>query len=145
MAKDKLPITKEYFSKRLVDLCLRSGLAGFPKDDVDQHILLKSAALIIGPSGAFTEREIDEKLKFWINNVSQIQKLDHATLRRRLIDTGYLTRNKDGSAYQVSESAPRAELFESGIDQIDVVEVITNAREEIARRKREYMQKARGR
>lgn len=55
-------MTKEYFIKRLADLCLRSGLSGFPKDEA--------------------------------------------------------------------------------VDQIDVVEVIRTGREEIARRKREYMERA---
>ncbi len=138
----KTPVTKEYFCKRLVDLCVKSGLSGFPKDDLDQHILLKSAVLIVGPSASFSEREIDEKLKYWINNVGESLKIDHATLRRRLIDTGYLTRNKDGSAYQVSASGKQADLFEAGVEQVDAVQVIANAREEIARRKREYMEKA---
>jgi hypothetical protein len=38
-------ITREYFIKRLIDLCLRSGLSGYPTDIIDQHILFKSAAL----------------------------------------------------------------------------------------------------
>jgi hypothetical protein len=44
------PVTEQLFVKRLTNLCLRSGLTGFPKDDLDQHILLKSAALTFDPS-----------------------------------------------------------------------------------------------
>lgn len=139
---DVQPITKDHFAKRLVDLCLRSGLSGFPKDDVDQHILLKSAVLTFDQSGTYTEPEINAKLQYWINQVSQIKGIDHGTLRRWLIDAGYLTRSKDGSSYQVSPTGNPAYSFDAAIEQIDVVEVIQNGREEIERRKREYMEKS---
>ena len=42
-------LSAEQFSKRLVNLCLRSGLGGMPKDETDQHILLKSAVLLVKP------------------------------------------------------------------------------------------------
>lgn len=136
------PLTRDIFIKRLTNLCLRSGLSGFPKDELDQHILLKSAVLVIGKTDNAGEQEINEKLKRWINEVAQIDKMDHGTVRRWLIDTGYLTRAKDGSSYQVSPAGPYAQLFDPSIDQLDVVAVIADAREEIARRKREYLEKA---
>jgi hypothetical protein len=138
------PITIEYFMKRLVDLCLRSGLSGFPKNDVDQHILLKSAAVTIGQPGSFTEKELNEKLEYWVKHIGQIKNIDRITLRRRLVDTGYLTRNKDGSSYQVAQPGPRTVLFDEAIDQMDILEVLTAAREEMARKKREYLEKSRG-
>ena len=33
-------VTEPLFLKRLTNLCLRSGMTGFPKDELDQHILL---------------------------------------------------------------------------------------------------------
>lgn len=77
-----------------------------------------------------------------INHISQIKNIDHITLRRWLVDTGYLTRNKDGSCYQVSLLATGPQFFDYTIDQIDIMEVIKTGREEIARRKREYMEKS---
>ena len=138
------PITSEYFMKRLVDLCLRSGLSGFPKNDVDQHILLKSAAVTLGQPGCFTEKELNEKLEYWAKHIGQIKNIDRITLRRGLVDTGYLTRNKDGSSYQVAQPGQRAVLFDGAIDHMDILEVLTTAREEMARKKREYLDKSRG-
>lgn len=140
---DVRQITKDHFTKRLVDLCVRSGLSGFPKDDIDQHILLKSAVLTLDQSGTYTEKEINAKLQHWINQVTQLKGIDHGTLRRWLIDAGYITRSKDGSSYRVSPSGTRAYLFEAAIEEIDVAEVIQSGREEIERRKREYMEKSR--
>ena len=139
---DKNFISKDQFLKRIVDLCLRSGLSGFPKDDADQHILLKSAVLIIGQPGVLTEQEINEKLRLWCQ-ISQIKGIDHGTLRRRLVDTGYLARSKDGSAYQVRPAGAGKYAFEAAIDQIDFTGAIAAARDEIERRKRMFMEKSR--
>lgn len=139
MSNNNTSVTKEIFIKKLLNLCLRSGLSGLPKDYANQNILLKSAALTVGESEVFTEQEINEKLKYWINEVSHLKSIDHVTLRRRLVDTGYLTRSNDGSRYRVSRSAPRPSYFEAAIEQIDISEEIKKGREEIARRKKEYI------
>jgi hypothetical protein len=136
------PITKDRFEKRLAELCLRSGSSGFPKDIFDQHILLKSAVLILGQSGTFSEKEVNEKLEYWVRHISQIKEIDRVTLRRRLVDTGYLVRSKDGSSYQVAQPSPKPGWFDAAVDQLDVEQVIEAARSEIARRKKEYLEKS---
>jgi hypothetical protein len=133
-------ISKEYFIKRLVDLCLRSGLSGFPTDEADNHILFKSVILILDKSDVFTEKEINYKLEYWIRQISHMKNTDHITLRRSLIDAGYLTRNMDGSCYQVSPLAPGSKYFDDTIEKIDIIQVIKTAQEEIDRRKRAYME-----
>lgn len=137
-------ITQEYFIKRLADLCIKSGLAGFPKDDTSLHILLKSAVVTLGKSDSFTEKEVNAKLESWVREISQMKGMDHISLRRMLVDTGYLTRNGDGSSYRVPQPGPRPELFGVSIDQLDIKKEIEAAREEIARRKQEYLQKSKG-
>jgi len=139
-----LPITKEYFVKRLSELCLKSGLTEFPKDEQDQQILLKSAVLMLGRLQNLSEKEVNEILETWVRDVSQIKNVDRVTLRRRLVDTGYLTRSKDGSRYQVARSGGHADFFDPAVEQIDPVAVISNARDEIARKKKEYLEKKKG-
>ena len=134
--------TTEQFSKRLANLCLRSGLAGMPKDEMDQHILLKSAALIVPTAGSLTEKEINEALQVWLTQVCVIKNFDRVTLRRWLVDAGYLTRSSNGTSYQVAQPAPRPELFDPSVDQIDILESIRAAREEIERRKQAFLAKA---
>ncbi len=138
-------VTKEFFSKRLADLCLKSGLLDLPKDMTERHILLKSAILMIGkPGTSFTEKEVNEKLELWFLEVGQIKYLDSVTIRRNLVDAGYLTRSKDGATYQVSQSGPKSIMFDPSVDQLDIAQVISTAREEMARRKREYLEKQKG-
>lgn len=60
----------------------------------------------------------------------------------RAVDMGYLTRSDDGSFYQVARPGPCPDLFDEAIDQLDIKKEIENARAEIARRKREYLEKS---
>jgi hypothetical protein len=133
-------ITKQYFIKRLGDLCLRSGLSGFPAGREEQHILMKSAVLGLDPSGTYTEREIDSKLQFWISEIVELKGIDHVTMRRCLIDAGYLARNKEGTCYQIS-AAQQPYSFESDIEQLDIATEIQNERDRIALRKKEYLER----
>lgn len=137
-------ISKEYFVKRLADLCIKSGLAEFPKDERDQHILLKSAVLMLGKSGSLSEKEVNDKLENWVTDVSNIKYIDRVTLRRRLVDTGYLERSRDGASYQVVSVGSQSVQFDPAVDALDPVEIIVNAHEEIARRKREFMERNKG-
>lgn len=135
------PMTKERFIKRLSDLCLKSALPGFPKDELNQHILLKSAVLMLDPSTVLTEKAINERLGVWVNDISHIEGIDFVTVRRALVDAGYLIRTRDGSSYQVVVD-PHPGLFDEAINRLDIPTVITEAREEIARRKQAYLEKA---
>lgn len=137
-------ITKDIFTKRLAELSLKSGLLEFPKDERDLHILLKSAMLVMGQKSNLTEKEVNDRLELWVQDVCNIKFVDRVTLRRTLVDAGYLSRSKDGSSYDVITAGNQKYTFDPAIDQLDPVEVIVDAREEIARRKREYMDKNKG-
>jgi hypothetical protein len=137
-----LLMDKHDYVKRFTTLCLRSGLSDLPKDIRDQHILMKSIILTLEPTMSFTELEINKHIINWIDNVCQIKGLDQVTLRRRLIDTGYLIRSKDGSTYQVSADGPHNQYFDGSVDQLDIVALLDNARREIERKKSEYLRKS---
>lgn len=137
-------ISKDYFVKRLTNLCLKSGLSGFPKDETSLHILLKSAIVMMGQPEQLTEKEVNAKLETWVKEVGEGIDIDYVSLRRELVDTGYLTRTADGSSYQVAQPGPYSNLFDEAIDHLDISQEIATAQEDIARRKREYLEKAKG-
>ncbi len=77
------PMSQERFIKRrLSDLCLKSALSGFPKDELNQQVLLKSAVLMLDASTALTEKAINERLAVWVNDISHIEGIDFVTVRR---------------------------------------------------------------
>lgn len=135
------PITAENFVKRLINLCLKSGLSGFPKDETSQQILLKSAALVFNPGLVYDEKQVNEILNTWIEGIGQAGKMDHGTMRRYMVDAGYLSREKDGSSYRVA-GGRRAGLFAADVDQVTPLQEIASGREAIAARKRAYLEKA---
>jgi hypothetical protein len=135
-------ITCDEFTKRIVKLLVRSNLTDLPKSALDQQVLFKSVMLYLGQTDKMSEKEVNAKLIAWIQDVARMQAFDHVTLRRALVDAGYLTRSSDGATYQISPFNPRAWQFEAAIEHLDVLDVLNTAREEMAQRKRAYLEKA---
>ena len=132
-------ISRQELESRLVELCLKSGMTGFPRGRRDQQLLLKSIVLTLDPTKRYTEREIDDRLLFWLADIARSVDMDHVRRLRRLVDGGHLERQRDGSAYWVSEAGPRDALFDVDVDGIDVYRVIGEGMKEIERKKRLHM------
>ncbi len=139
--KNNQPMTTNEFKKRLVKLCLRSGLSDFPKSDIDQHVLLKSVMLTFDRTGDFTEKEINAKLKHWVEHIGTFELVDHVTLRRRLVDAGYVSRSNNGAVYQIAESGVGGDGFETAVNHLNPAQILSDARAEIERRKQAYLTK----
>jgi hypothetical protein len=135
------PITCDQFKKRLVDLCVRSGQAGLSRRPQDRHILLKSVVLTLDRAGEYAEPEINEALKRWLAHIGRSLDLDHAALRRYLVDDGYLERDRDGSRYRVSAPERHQTLFEPAVEEIDVFEVVRAGRESLEQKKQAYLRR----
>ena len=132
------PVSRDEFDRRLVELCLTSGLTGLPRKRRDQHILMKSVVLTLDAKRRYTEREIDDRLAFWLADIARSIDLDRVSLRRLLVDESYLKRSRDGSSYWVGPSAQRQELFEADVDETDVYRAIGVGMKLIQQRKRQY-------
>lgn len=126
------------FKSRLAVLCLSGGGRGLSRKWRDQQILFKSTTLLLEPNQDYTESDLNECLEKWLSQVGQTVELDHVTLRRYLVDAGYLTRDPAGRHYRmVPEPSPG--LFEAGIAEIDPMAVIEEASQEAEQRKWDYL------
>ena len=134
-------LTVGFFTRRLADLCLRSGLAGLPRDEVSRHVLFTSMVSALAADALLDQPEIDARLTQWIET-SGIKELDYATLRRSLVDAGYLSRRADGSGYRVITDPPGRPPCEAGVAEVDLAAVLRARREEVARRKAQYLTRA---
>jgi hypothetical protein len=130
-------ITIAEFKKRLAALCLTGR--GFPRKDRDQQILFRSVTMMLETGRDYTEQEVNEGLAGWLSQMGHSVEIDHVTLRRYLVDAGYLVRDPVGSRYRVDEDQP-AGLFESGIEAVDPVAVVEAAYREAEERKRVYLE-----
>ena len=132
------------FKNRLAALCLRGGGRGFPCKHRDQHVLFKSVTLMLETKRHYAENELNECLAKWLSQVGRSVEIDHVSLRRYMVDAGYLTRDTAGRSYRV-DPEPTVGLFEAGIEDIDPLAVVEAAYRDAEERKREYLEKARKR
>ena len=100
MSEEK-KITRKEFEDRLIALILSGGTPGLPRRLLDRRVLLTTICLELDRRRAYTQREIDERLAWWPHRMGGRFGLDHVTLRRALVDDGYLLRDRAGHEYRV--------------------------------------------
>ncbi|MCH7565649.1 MAG: DUF2087 domain-containing protein [Gemmatimonadetes bacterium] len=133
------PITRDEFSSRLVELCVNGRITGFPRRTRDLHILMKSVVLTFDAAAEYSEREVNEELRMWMADICPSFEIDHVTLRRRLIDEGYVERERDGSKYWASVPPMESSLFEPDVESVDVYEAIGTGKKQVEQRKEHYL------
>ena len=130
-------IGREEFEQRLVALC-RGGGSGMPKRLRDQHILLASAALWMEIGSVYSEDEVNQALKSWLDHACAGLRLDEVTLRRELIDRSFLLRDDAGTHY-TSGPGPADVTFQPDVGSIDPMAVMQAADAEREERRRRYV------
>ncbi|HET9259248.1 MAG TPA: DUF2087 domain-containing protein [Acidimicrobiia bacterium] len=125
----------EEFVARIEALCI-GGSNTFPKRARDRHVLLASATLWMEPGGIYTEAEVNEGLRLWLEQGCPSLQIDVVTLRRELVDRVYLDRDDAGHQYSPGPG-PRDFAFDPAIGRIDPKQVIKEARLRREQRKQE--------
>ena len=136
-------ITLDEFAKRLEAICLKKGGRGLPRKHRDQHILFKSIVLILKSDREYSEKELNETLLIWLTDIGRKIEIDHVTLRRHLVDEGYLYRDRAGKSYRVSNNE-KVDLFESEINDVDPATLIEKALKNREQKKSQYLNKTNG-
>ena len=89
----------------------------FPRGGRDRAVLLKAASLRLAPARRYTEPEVTGQLKDWLREIGTTLRIDPVTLRRHLVDYGYLDRDPAGRVYWVLERTDWD--FESAVARVD--------------------------
>lgn len=131
-------IDVEEYRRQLTELCTRGGYREWPRKSQDRHVLLKSATYMLEPDREYSEQEINEHLVAWCGQIGLNFQIDYASLRRHLVDAGYLKRDAAGYGYRLDEEAA-AHMFERDVEAVDPVAVVRHAQREIEERKRRYL------
>jgi hypothetical protein len=129
-------ITESQFKSRFVSLVMGGG--SLPKKREDQQILFVSAILALDPQRHYSETEMNDALQPWSRSFGGSFGLDHVTLRRLLIDDGFITRDAAGTSYVLNLDTPPC-TYDASIAEIDLDTLIEEARLEREERKRKYM------
>ncbi len=128
-------ISESEFNKRIIDFFVRSNLYELPSKRKDRLIILKAFSMIF-KKDSFTEKEINELIKEFLQKVSRV-KIDHVKIRRYLVDDGFLARTSDVSQYFANTSLYK-NIFEESINDINLEEIINEAQKEIEERSKRY-------
>ncbi|MBN2566315.1 MAG: DUF2087 domain-containing protein [Candidatus Eisenbacteria bacterium] len=128
-------ITREEFEERIAALCTGGVGPGLPRKRRDRNILLRGVVLVLGHGRTYTEPALNDALESWLEAVGPAVRIDHVSLRRYLIDEGYVTRDAAGREYRVCASEERSDLFEPAVDHADVLAAVRAAAAERAERR----------
>ena len=136
MVPSEKEITAQEFEKRLVALC-RGTNSGLPRKHRDRHIIFRSIVQTLDAKVMYSEQSLNEGLKAWASAVGMGIAVDHVTLRRYLVDAGYLCRDRQGTNYRVQIGGTGEVRFEPSVGSVDSAAVIHSARRQAAIRKRD--------
>ena len=88
--------------------------AGLPRKRVDRYVLLNALAQLVAEDESPGEREVTARLKAWLASEGARLSTDAVTLRRALVDEGFLDRDGRGTAYHRSRRFERTVVFPAG-------------------------------
>jgi hypothetical protein len=115
------------FTRRLRALA-RGGVGpNLPRRAADAHILLKSVTLALAPRSPFTEKALGEALGAWLTAAGPRVDLDPVSLRRHLVDAGYLVRDSAGRSYRVELRPQHAIAFDAEVDGLEPLALLAGA------------------
>lgn len=129
-------ISASHFKDRFVALIL--GGRDLPKKPVDRHILIFSATLGLEPHRQYSEAALNEELRKWTDLFGGNFNLDHVTLRRFLVDDGYIRRDAAGGSYALA-TEPLPYAFDPSLAGLDLENLVDEARRAREMRKSRFM------
>ncbi|MDQ3024889.1 MAG: DUF2087 domain-containing protein [Pseudomonadota bacterium] len=115
--------------RALQRLLANGRLAALPKRPADQGLLVALAASQIEAHRSLSEREVNERLRTWLETISEPFGIDHVTLRRMLVDSRILIRTTSGSTYQLNTQRLGEIDAVRGIKPADILFQIQNERD----------------
>jgi hypothetical protein len=131
------PVTASEFKKRLAQLCLSGQSNDLPRKQRDRQIVLKSIILHLPNEQSYSERELNGALMRWVGEVGHCLMVDHAALRRALVDEKYLDRTEGGASYRLSEQGGVG-WFDPEVEGLNPAQVIDEAILEAADKREKY-------
>lgn len=129
------------FKQRFAAMIL--GAQGLPKKELDRHILFLSTALELEPRRQYNEGELNDELRRWTAHFGEPVGLDHVSLRRFLVDEGYLGRDSAGKSYELAATGWPC-TFDPSIRDLDLEALVDEARTARELRKQQYLRKNAG-
>jgi hypothetical protein len=127
----KRKILLDDYRKVLRDFFAREGVKPFPRRWKYRLLILYSAVRALEVGLPYTEDEINDAIVQWQKSRGSFIDLDHVTLRRYLVDLGFLDRNPSGSVYAVIHSFLEEADWDPLILEADEDALLAQARRDV--------------
>ena len=121
--------------------CLKRMLANgpltaLPRSSGDLDVFLALAASRFEARRAYSESAVNEVLERWLETFCAPFGVDHVTVRRCLVDSRLLIRDKAGTAYEVAADRLSGSIEEAarGLEPAAIMSELRDARESRKRR-----------
>jgi 4a-hydroxytetrahydrobiopterin dehydratase len=86
----------------------KSGFGrGLPRREADRYILLHAVSDVLGDDETLDEKAFTVRIKDWLADAGARLETDAVTLRRALVDDGFVARDGRGKAYRRSRAYER--------------------------------------
>ncbi len=132
MASERM-ITFRDYRRMLCDYFVRPGPKSFPRSRKTRLLLLWSATRCLELGQPYDEGEIDDAILEWQERIGGPVDIDHVTIRRYLVDMGFLDRNPSGTVYAVIHSFLDEGEWDKAIFEADEESVIEEIRKQRAK------------
>ena len=107
-----LRIGPDQYARRIRALLSRGGLTNaLPRRERDRWILYHAIARRFALGERLSEREADARIADFLLGPGHFLELDRVTLRRALVDEGFVDRDPAGHSYRASERHKRRVEF----------------------------------
>ena len=126
MSNRKSPESAQRALKRML---ANGALTALPRRSSDQALLAQLAASRFGPDKEYREKEVNDELARWLGTFCDPYGIDHVTMRRLMVDSRLLMRDKPGTRYRVNPGEVEGLIAEPA-DVLAEVERERSARKE---------------
>ncbi|MEZ4768794.1 MAG: DUF2087 domain-containing protein [Caldilineales bacterium] len=106
----------------------------YPRKPQDRIVFLGALSVFLLKRESYSEPALNGAIAGWLRSFDAATTLDHVTLRRYLVDAGFLLRDEAGLGYSVDRPA-LTKQFEEPVLSLDVHEIVRQARAEREARK----------
>lgn len=101
-ARETMSDHREKAQRVLKRLLANGPLTAVPRRASDQGLLIALAASRFVAHRSYSESEVNQLLQAWLEGFSAPFGIDHVTLRRLVVDSRLLNRDKFGSTYRLN-------------------------------------------
>lgn len=112
-------------------------LRRLPRNPADADVLLALALTGLDADAAHEESAVNMHLFTWCSGIAAEDGLDHVTLRRWLVDCGFLRRSSDGVIYRVVRERIDA-LLAPDAQSVDARQILEAVETERSERRRAF-------